>query len=104
MRKLKLLLLSAATTTFVLFGFASSISAQTPDPRNPVMASTRFDNDKENRYAQFLELRKSLNPDQQKHAYQAAKDFLRIYGGDNDYYAKEVKQFLAEHDSKFKPA
>lgn len=68
------------------------------------MASTRFDNDKENRYAQFLELRKSLNPDQQKHAYQAAKDFLRIYGGDNDYYAKEVKQFLAEHDSKFKPA
>ena len=100
MRKLQLPLLSAATTALLLFGFASSISAQTPDPRNPVMASTRFDNDKENRYAQFLEWRKSLNPELQKRAYQAAKDFLRIYGGDNDYYAKEVKQFLAEHDAQ----
>jgi hypothetical protein len=64
------------------------------------MAAQRFENDKENRYAYFSELKKSPNPDQRKRAYQAAKDFLRLYGGENDYYAKEVKQFLTEYDGK----
>ena len=100
MRKLPLLLISLATAALVLFGCASSISAQAPDARNPVMAAQRYENDKENRYAYISECRKSPNPEQQKRAYQAAKDFLRIYGGDNDYYAKEVKQFLAEHDAR----
>jgi hypothetical protein len=100
MRKLQLLLLSSATTTLVLFGFASSVSAQAPDPRTPVMAAQRFDNDKESRYAYFTECKKSPNPDQRKRAYQAAKDFLRLYGGDNDYFAKEVKQFVIEYDAQ----
>ena len=99
MRNLQLLLLSSAATTLVLFGFASGVSAQS-DPRNPAMASQRFDNDKEYRYARFSEYKQSPSPEQQKRAYQAAKSFLRLYGGDNDYYAKEVKQFVAEYDAK----
>lgn len=99
MRKLQLLLLSSATTGLVLFGFSSSAFAQS-DPRNPTMASQRFDNDKENRYAYFLECKKSPSLEKRKRAYQAAKDFLRLYGGDDDYYTKEVKQFLTEYDAK----
>ena len=64
------------------------------------MAAQRYENDKEARYAYISECRKSPNPEQQKRAYQAAKDYLRIYGGDNDYYAKDVKQFLADRDTK----
>jgi hypothetical protein len=64
------------------------------------MASQRFDNDKEYRYSRFSEYKQSPSPEQQKRAYQAAKSFLRLYGGDNDYYAKEVKQFVAEYDAK----
>ncbi|HKB68071.1 MAG TPA: hypothetical protein VKC61_19585 [Pyrinomonadaceae bacterium] len=64
------------------------------------MASQRFDNDKEYRYARFSEYKKSPSPEQQKRAYQAAKSFLRLYGGENDYYVKEVKQFVAEYDAK----
>src|SRR5258705_13471071 len=99
MRKRQLLLLSAATTTLVLFAFAASVSAQS-DTRNPAMDSQRFDNDKEYRYARFSEYKKSPSPEQQKRAYQAAKSFLRLYGGENDYYVKEVKQFVAEYDAK----
>lgn len=64
------------------------------------MASQRFDNDKEYRYARFSEYKKSASPEQQKRAYQAAKSFLLLYGGDNDSYVKEAKQFVAEFESK----
>ena len=64
------------------------------------MAAQRLDNDKEYRYAQFSESKKSPSLEQQRRAYQAAKDFLRLYGGDNDYYAKEVKQFITEYDAR----
>jgi len=99
MRELQLLLLSLATTALLFFGFASSASAQA-DPRNPTMTSQRFDRDKENRYAYFLECKKSPSLEKRKRAYQAAKDFLRIYGGDQDYFTKEVKQFLTEYDAQ----
>jgi hypothetical protein len=64
------------------------------------MAAQRLDNDKEYRYAQFSESKKSPSLEQQRRAYQAAKDFLRLYGGDNDFYAKEVKQFITEYDTR----
>lgn len=64
------------------------------------MPSQRFDNDKENRYAYFSEFRQNPGPEQQKRAYLAAKSYLRLYGNDNDHYAKEVKQFVTEYDAK----
>lgn len=64
------------------------------------MPSQRFDNDKENLYAYFTECKKSPDPEQQKRAYQAAKHFIRLYGGDNDLYAKEATRFMAEYDAK----
>lgn len=89
------------TITIALFfvGFAASVFAQA-DPRNPPMPSQRFDNDKEYRYARFSEYKKSPGPEQQKRAYLAAKSYLRLYEGDNDFYAKEAKQFVIEFDRK----
>jgi hypothetical protein len=95
----KRLFLSTVTAAALLLGFAVSISAQS-DPRNPAMASQRFDNDKEYRYARFSEYKKSASPEQQRRAYQAAKSFLGIYEGDNDSYVKEAKRFVADFESK----
>ncbi|MEP6568642.1 MAG: hypothetical protein ABJC10_02625 [Acidobacteriota bacterium] len=89
----------AITIISVLLGFAASVFAQS-DPRNPAMASQRFDNDKEYRFARFSEYKKSPSPDQQKRAYLAAKSYLLLYAGDNDPYAKEAKQFVIEFDRK----
>ena len=62
------------------------------------MPSQQSDNDKEMLYSQFSESRKSINPDQQKLAYPAAKAFLQRFGGDNDHYAKEVQRFVDEYE------
>ena len=64
------------------------------------MASQRFDNDKEYRYSRFSEYKKSPSPEQQKRAYLAAKSFLQVYGGDNDVYTKEARQFVTDFDNK----
>ena len=64
------------------------------------MASQRFDNDKESRYALFSEYKKSVSPEQQKRAYLAAKNFLQLYGGDNDVYTREAEQFVAAFETR----
>jgi hypothetical protein len=90
------LVVIAITTALLWFGLAASISAQR-NP-NPTMPSQRSDNDKDSLYAQFSESRKSIDPDQQKLAYPAAKAFLLRFGGDNDHYAKEVQRFVDEYE------
>ena len=64
------------------------------------MASQRFDNDKEYRFARFSEYKNDVSPEKQKRAYLAAKSYLRVYGGDNDHYAKEAKEFVADFDMR----
>jgi hypothetical protein len=88
------LVVVAFTTVLLWFGLAASISAQ----RNPTMPSQQSDNDKESLYAQFSQSRKSIDPDQQKFAYPAAKAFLLRFGGDHDIYAKEVQRFVDEYE------
>jgi len=68
------------------------------------MPSQSSDNLKESLYAQFTDLRKSLNPEERRLAYPAAKDYLRKFGGDNDSNARDVQKFVtayerATHDS-----
>jgi hypothetical protein len=74
------------------------LDAKVPGQQNPAMPSQASDNTKESLYAQFAEYRKSINPEEQKLAYGAAKTFLIRFGGDNDHYAKDVQRFVDEYD------
>ena len=82
------------TTALLWFGLGASITAQ----QNPAMPSQQSDNAKESLYAQFSEYRKSINPEQRKLAYPAAKTFLIRFGGDNDHYAREVQKFVDDYE------
>jgi len=62
------------------------------------MTSQRFDQDKENLYAIFSQNKRGPSPEQLNRAYIAAREFGRRYGGDNDAYAKETKQFVIEFE------
>lgn len=62
------------------------------------MPSQSTDNLKEDLYAEFTEAKKSVNPEVRKLAYPTAKEYLRRFGGDNDYYAKEVQSFVDEYE------
>ena len=97
--KLRRFFFTATTVALLFFSFALSISAQT-DQRNPPMASQRFDQDKETLYAIFSENKSGASAEQQQRAYGAAKSFLQRYEGDNDFYVKEAKKFVADFDRK----
>lgn len=87
-------LVVALITTVLLLGVAASVSAQ----RNPTMPSQQADSNKENLYAQFEEYRKSVNPEERRLAYPAAKDYLRKFGGDNDSNARDVQAFVTTYE------
>jgi hypothetical protein len=78
------------------------VVAQSPGnpgtPSNPTMAGTRSDNDRESLYAQFNDYKRNPNPEQQRYAYPTAKEFLRIFGGDNTPEVKEVRRWLIEYE------
>jgi hypothetical protein len=94
MRKAPQLIFAAAVSALLLFGVSITASAQ----RNPTMTSQSTDNNKENLFAQFTEYKKSLNPEERRLAYPAAKDYLRKYGGDDDANAREVQKFVTEFE------
>ena len=83
-------------TSLLWLGLAASVAAQ----RNPPMPSQQRDNEKELLYSQFQEYQRNINPDQQRLAYPAAKYFLMKFGGDKDYYAKEVQKFVDEWERR----
>jgi len=94
MMKASRLFFAAAISAMLLFGASAKVSAQ----RNPTMPSQSMDNLKENLYAQFNEYRKSLNPEERRLAYPAARDYLRKYGGDDDTNARDVQKFVTEFE------
>lgn len=71
-----------------------TVSAQ----RNPTMASQTTDELKDRLFAQFTDYKKSLNPEERRLAYPAAKDYLRKFGGDDDSNAREVQKFVTEYE------
>ena len=94
MTKSSRIVFAVIATTLVLCGLTASASAQ----RNPTMASQTTDELKDRLYAQFTEYKKSLNPEERRLAYPAAKDYLRKFGGDDDVYAREVQKFVTEYE------
>jgi hypothetical protein len=48
--------------------------------------------------AQFTDYRKSLNPEERRLAYPAARDYLRKFGGDNDSNARDVQKFVTDYE------
>lgn len=87
-------LVLAVFTIALLFSLGITVAAQ----RNPTMPSQQSDNNKENLYAQFTDYRKSLNPEERRLAYPAAKDYLRKYGGDEDSNARDVQKFVTDYE------
>ncbi len=87
-------LVFALITTALLFSLGGIVSAQ----RNPIMPSQQADSNKEDLYAQFAEYRKSLNPEERRLAYPAARDYLRKFGGDNDSNARDVQAFVTAYE------
>src|ERR1043166_4697784 len=74
-------------------------SGQNPmTPNNPTMAGTRNDNDKEALYATFNDYKRNPNPEQQRNAYPTAKEYLRIFGGENTAEVKEVRKWVLEYE------
>lgn len=86
--------INAIIAILLLFGLAAGVSAQI----NPTMPSQANDNLKDRLFAEFNDYRKSLNPDERRFAYPAAKDYLRKFGGDNDSNAREVQKFVTAYE------
>jgi len=94
MKKSSHLIFVAVASSLLLCVLAAGASAQI----NPRMPSQSSDDLKERLYAQFNDYRKSLNPEERRFAYPAAKDYLRRFGGDNDSNAKDVQKFIADYE------
>jgi hypothetical protein len=100
MRKPSKLIFAAVTTVLLLFGLNDGVCAQSGEsrPRNPTMASQTEDALKDQLFAQFTEYKRSLNPEEHRLAYPAAKDYLRKFGGEDDSNAREVRKFVTDYE------
>jgi hypothetical protein len=94
MQKRKRLFLIAIATTLLLSEFASGIFAQ----RNPTMTEQQRDADKESLFARYIEHKRIPQSDQQRLAYEAGKEYLRLFGTDLDPNVKEVRRFVTEYE------
>jgi hypothetical protein len=98
MRKSLQPVFAAITTALLLLILTAGVSAQESRPRNPTMASQTEDTLKDQLFAQFTEYKRSLNPEEHRLAYPAAKDYLRKFGGEDDSNAREVRKFVIEYE------
>lgn len=94
MRKPSQLIFIVIAAGLISFTVCAKVSAQ----RNPTMASQTTDELKDRLFAQFTDYKKSLNPEERRLAYPAAKDYLRKFGGDDDSNAKDVQKFVTEYE------
>jgi hypothetical protein len=102
---MKVIRLDFATValTALVMSFAGSTQAQglptnPMNPSNPTMTSGHLDSDKDALYAQFTNYRRDPNPEQQRFAYPAAKEYLRRFGGEKDDQTKEVQRFVIGYE------
>jgi hypothetical protein len=94
MRKSSQLIFIMIATGLISLGVCVNVSAQ----RNPTMASQTTDELKDRLFAQFTDYKKSLNPEERRLAYPAARDYLRKFGGDDDSNARDVQKFITEYE------
>ena len=99
MRKSSQLIFVAIAGVLLLCGLTTGVSAQSESrPRNPVMASQIEDASKDQLFAQFTEYKRSLNPEDRRLAYPAARSYLLRFGGEDDSNAKEVRKFVNDYE------
>jgi len=67
-------------------------------PVNPTMSGAYQDNEREALYAKFNDYKRNPNPEQQRFAYPTAKEFLRIWGGENRSEVKEVRAWVVQYE------
>ena len=78
----------------VLFVSASVCLAQ----RNPTMTSQLNDADRESLYARYSENKKVPVAERQKIAYEAARDYVKRYSGEQDSHLAEMRRFVHEYE------
>jgi len=100
MEKSSQLVVIGVTAVLLLFSLTARVSAQSGEsrPRNPTMASQTTDELKDRLFAQFTDYKRSLNPEEHRLAYRAAKDYLRKFGGEDDSDAREVRKFVIDYE------
>jgi hypothetical protein len=89
-------MLRSLLLAIALFGLPVLTTAQSPV--NPTMAGARSDNDRESLYAQWNDYKRNSNPEQQRYAYPTAKEYLRVFGGENTAEVKEVRKWVIEYE------
>ncbi|HSD46832.1 MAG TPA: hypothetical protein VLB87_09410 [Pyrinomonadaceae bacterium] len=78
----------------VVFVSASVCLAQ----RNPTMPSQLSDSERETLYARYLENKKVPVAERQKIAYEAARDYVKRYSGEQDSHLAEMRRFVNEYE------
>lgn len=78
----------------VVFVSASVCFAQ----RNPTMTSQLNDSDREQLYSRYLENKKVPIAERQKIAYEAARDYVKRYSGEQDSHLAEMRRFVNEYE------
>ncbi|HKS08696.1 MAG TPA: hypothetical protein VJS13_04060 [Pyrinomonadaceae bacterium] len=66
--------------------------------RNPTMTSQLDDSDREQLYARFAENKKVPVAERQKLAYEAARDYVKRYSGEQDSHLAEMRRFVTEYE------
>lgn len=66
--------------------------------RNPTMTSQLDDTDREQLYARFSENKKVPVAERQKLAYEAARDYVKRYSGEQDSHLAEMRRFVKEYE------
>jgi hypothetical protein len=66
--------------------------------RNPTMTSQLDDSDREQLYARFAENKKVPVAERQKLAYEAARDYVKRYSGEQDSHLAEMRRFVSEYE------
>jgi hypothetical protein len=102
-RILQFLLTSLGLLALPILGFSQSTTTANPNappisPVNPTMSGTYLDNDRETLYAKFNDYKRNPNPEEQRHAYPTAKEFLRLWGGENRPEVKEVRAWVVQYE------
>jgi hypothetical protein len=88
------------TAAFLLLSVCIIGRAQNPmAPANPTMPSRERERQKDLLYSQYYEHRKMPSAEDQRIAYELAKDYLRRYGGDEtDPDLKSIRKFVSEYE------
>jgi hypothetical protein len=102
-RMFRSLLTSVALLALPALCFGQSTTTANPNappisPVNPTMSGSYIDNDRESLYAKFNDYKRNPNPEQQRFAYPTAKEFLRLWGGENRPEVREVRAWVIEYE------